>query len=678
LAATQASAQNSIQIQCPTDIVVDSCTNIQEFYTPAVTDTGCGTSWTLVCTPPSGAYFAPGITTVNCTATDTCGASNSCSFTVSVLFVTNSVANCGTNCLQVEGPGDMTVTTCSNCAVIYFGAYVSDCCTGTVTTTYNPPSGSCFPLGVTPLQVSTVDTCGNTNYCIFYINVIQEDTNTPVITSYPPAVYICEANGCGAMPDDTSLVQATAGANISQSIPPGTILYSDTVVTFSAANACGYATNCTVPVVLQDCTTNTSCCGSNLGPQTIQWLPLSLSTNFSSTSQVLGDANTCETWLVTNLSCYGRVLITETFPGDVTNFSNMENQYLPNPGGSFVNVEAGYGPYDWADLPGLNFLTLAGAENYTLNFYFLDGQPNPCTLWLTTGGLGVNTTATVSQPVVFRGEYDLIGESLSAHTSISGVTNAGTVGTVIGSYYKTDSYGDEVNTGVGLFQPADPLQTTSLPEGAYANCPGYPASTTVPYLSLNVSQENGDGIGFNIGNVCCSKPMCCLMVSNPPSNIVITSCYPTSVAYPTPVVTDDCCSNVSVMYNPASSFGSGSMQAVRLFGFGNTPVQCIVSDSCGNTNIYNFVVDGVYAGTSECNPWFNGNLTNTFTMGTFTLGGSNTSIFWVSPGPNAILQTTTNLAQPNWVPVTNYVPLSGAVVPNSLPSQFYRIYSPTN
>jgi hypothetical protein len=90
------------------------------------------------------------------------------------------------------------------------------------------------------------------------------------------------------------------------------------------------------------------------------------------------------------------------------------------------------------------------------------------------------------------------------------------------------------------------------------------------------------------------------------------------------------------------------------------------------------VVDGVYAGTSECNPWFNGNLTNTFTMGTFTLGGSNTSIFWVSPGPNAILQTTTNLAQPNWVPVTNYVPLSGAVVPNSLPSQFYRIYSPTN
>ncbi|MEI7732630.1 MAG: PQQ-binding-like beta-propeller repeat protein, partial [Verrucomicrobiota bacterium] len=49
---------------------------------------------TVVSTPPSGSLFPPGLTTVNCVATDASGNSNTCSFTVNVLYqqtITQSV-----------------------------------------------------------------------------------------------------------------------------------------------------------------------------------------------------------------------------------------------------------------------------------------------------------------------------------------------------------------------------------------------------------------------------------------------------------------------------------------------------------------------------------------------------------------------------------------------------------
>jgi len=72
-------------ISCPANITVASCTNVPEFYAPAVTNTCCGTNITVVCTPPSGSYFVPGTTTpVNCTVIDCNGVTNSCSFTIMV------------------------------------------------------------------------------------------------------------------------------------------------------------------------------------------------------------------------------------------------------------------------------------------------------------------------------------------------------------------------------------------------------------------------------------------------------------------------------------------------------------------------------------------------------------------------------------------------------------------
>ncbi|MHB8520332.1 MAG: choice-of-anchor tandem repeat GloVer-containing protein, partial [Limisphaerales bacterium] len=80
-----AANSNCLQVQCPSNIVVTACTNIQEFYAPTVTDLACS-NWTVVLTPPSGSSFAPGtVTTVECAVTDCCGYSNNCSFTVTVV-----------------------------------------------------------------------------------------------------------------------------------------------------------------------------------------------------------------------------------------------------------------------------------------------------------------------------------------------------------------------------------------------------------------------------------------------------------------------------------------------------------------------------------------------------------------------------------------------------------------
>ena len=74
-----------INLQVPANIVVSACTATQIFYSPTATDASCS-NVTVVCTPASGTFFAPGtVTNIQCLATDSCGNSNTTSFTVTVL-----------------------------------------------------------------------------------------------------------------------------------------------------------------------------------------------------------------------------------------------------------------------------------------------------------------------------------------------------------------------------------------------------------------------------------------------------------------------------------------------------------------------------------------------------------------------------------------------------------------
>ncbi|HEY5503693.1 MAG TPA: SUMF1/EgtB/PvdO family nonheme iron enzyme [Sedimentisphaerales bacterium] len=58
------------------------------------------------------------------------------------------------------------------------------------------------------------------------------------------------------------------------------------------------------------------------------------------------------------------------------------------------------------------------------------------------------------------------------------------------------------------------------------------------------------------------------------------------------------------------------------------------------------------------------------------LAGNQTVLFWPTTVSISVLQSTTNLASPNWVTVTDAVPLTAVTVTNTSPAMFFRLYNP--
>ena len=90
-AATITPLTNPPVIQCPSDIVVTSSVATQVFYTVTASNVCC-TNVTVWCNPPSGSFFAPGTTTVNCWASDCAGKLATNTFAVIVVPVATGSA----------------------------------------------------------------------------------------------------------------------------------------------------------------------------------------------------------------------------------------------------------------------------------------------------------------------------------------------------------------------------------------------------------------------------------------------------------------------------------------------------------------------------------------------------------------------------------------------------------
>jgi len=94
------------------------------------------------------------------------GGGPSCTFTVTVNDTQPPTITCPCNLTAVTPkPGD-------TCTVVTFAPTVSDNCPG-VTFVCTPPSGSCFPVGVTTVTCTATDASGNTATCSFTISVFD-------------------------------------------------------------------------------------------------------------------------------------------------------------------------------------------------------------------------------------------------------------------------------------------------------------------------------------------------------------------------------------------------------------------------------------------------------------------------------------------------------------------------
>jgi hypothetical protein len=72
-------------IVCPGDLTATACDTNGAVVNFTVTATdNCPGPVIVQCTPPSGSVFPPGTTTVTCVATDACGNTATCNFTVTV------------------------------------------------------------------------------------------------------------------------------------------------------------------------------------------------------------------------------------------------------------------------------------------------------------------------------------------------------------------------------------------------------------------------------------------------------------------------------------------------------------------------------------------------------------------------------------------------------------------
>jgi hypothetical protein len=135
----------------------------------------------LVCTIPapggfavitSPATFPVGTTTVTCTATNAVG-NDTCSFTVTVN---------DTEIPTLSYAGPMTLcndfNTCG--AMVNYNVTANDNCSGALTPTCSPPSGSLFPVGTTTINCSATDGAGNTAAKAFSVTV--NDCQVPVVS----------------------------------------------------------------------------------------------------------------------------------------------------------------------------------------------------------------------------------------------------------------------------------------------------------------------------------------------------------------------------------------------------------------------------------------------------------------------------------------------------------------
>jgi large repetitive protein len=135
------------------------------------------------CTPASGATFALGDTTVECSATDRAGNTTTGSFAVSVVDTTApAISVPSVPSTEATGPNGATVS---------FDVTADDLVDGDITPECDRAPGSTFGVGTTEVTCTATDTRGNRSTESF--NVTVTDTTAPSLTL--PADLQLEATG---------------------------------------------------------------------------------------------------------------------------------------------------------------------------------------------------------------------------------------------------------------------------------------------------------------------------------------------------------------------------------------------------------------------------------------------------------------------------------------------------
>jgi hypothetical protein len=198
------------------------------------------------CSPRSGAIFPLGRTTVNCSASDSRGNSDTGSFIVDVRDLTDPKLELPSNgTSEATGPNGATVT---------YRASARDDVDGVLSASCNPESGSTLKLGKTTVTCSATDNAGNSASGSFVVSVV--DTKAPVL-NLPDSFTVKATSGSGAIVSFQASASDVVDGAITASCSPrsGSVFQSGvTIVTCSATDNAGNSASDSFKVLVADST----------------------------------------------------------------------------------------------------------------------------------------------------------------------------------------------------------------------------------------------------------------------------------------------------------------------------------------------------------------------------------------------------------------------------------------
>ncbi len=182
-----------LRVACPPDqtnwICGVSSTVSVTYPAPTVSGGSCSSGPVVSCSPPSGALFIPGQTTVTCTATNRCGQRATCSFIVTVARDNLPPA--------IACPANIVRQACDRAGLVvsFPKPSATDNLDPSPAVTCTPASGTRFPTGSTVVVCTATDACTNRSTCTFTVTV-NLDTTPPNLTC-PTNITVSLCSTCG-------------------------------------------------------------------------------------------------------------------------------------------------------------------------------------------------------------------------------------------------------------------------------------------------------------------------------------------------------------------------------------------------------------------------------------------------------------------------------------------------
>jgi hypothetical protein len=231
-------------VSCPANITKSTdpnqCTAVVTYTTPAGSDNCTLPANPVVCSPPSNSTFPKGTTSVTCTVTDAANLTGTCSFSVIVNDTQLPTITCPSDILfTTPGANDPCGT------VNYPAPTTTDNCTPTPTIVCNPPSGSCFAVGMTTVNCTATDGSGNQKMCSFKITV-----QNPCAAILCPANIIkaTDPNQCGAVVSYAAPTPVGTGCGVISCSPASGGFFPKGTTTVSCTSTAGPGCAFTVTV----------------------------------------------------------------------------------------------------------------------------------------------------------------------------------------------------------------------------------------------------------------------------------------------------------------------------------------------------------------------------------------------------------------------------------------------